>query len=92
MTAREGRALENPETRLSLIGFSKKTCTINVDLIGPFKFARERVNMRCVWRVSGLANFGFAGVQEKHSRSRKSICLSRKGKILQILSVIWGAK
>ena len=137
MTAREGRALENPETRLSLIGFSKKTCTINVYLIGPFKFARERVNMRCVWRVSGLANFGFAGaefpraymrsqkrkhsdrewsktsnsrenletkiqcacfkytfdgVQEKHSRSRKSICLSRKGKILQILSVIWGAK
>lgn len=60
MTARKGRALRNPGTRLSLIGFSKKT--INVYLIGPFQFAREWVNVR-VWRVSGLANFGFAGAE-----------------------------
>ena len=28
--------------------------TIKVFLIGPFKFARERVNVRRVWRVSGF--------------------------------------
>ena len=37
---------------LSLIGFSKKT--IKVFLIGLFKFARERLNVRRVWRVSGF--------------------------------------
>ena len=133
MTAREGRALGNLGTRLSLIGFSKKT--LNVYLIGPFKIARERVNVR-VWRVTGLANFGFAGaefprayvrsqkrkhwgrewsktnnsrenletkiqcaclkftfygVQEKHSVEEVDF-LILKGKILQILSVLWGAK
>ena len=46
------RALGKPGARLSLIGFSKKT--IKVFLIGPFKFARERLNVRRVWRVSGF--------------------------------------
>ena len=46
------RALGNPGTRFSLIGFSKKT--IKVFLIGPYKFARERLNMRRVWRMSGF--------------------------------------
>ena len=40
------------EQDLSLIGFSKKT--IKVFLIGLFKFARERLNVRRVWRVSGF--------------------------------------
>ena len=54
MTAREGRALGNPGTRLPLIGFSeKKTATnkqktINLFLSCPIKFARERVNVRHV--------------------------------------------
>ena len=47
MTAKEGRALGNPGTRLSPIGFSKKT--IKVCLIGPFKFPRERFSN--VWHV-----------------------------------------
>ena len=28
--------------------------TIKVFLIGPFKFARERLNVQRVWRVSGF--------------------------------------
>ena len=44
----EERALGNPGARLSV--FSKKT--IKVLLIGPFKFARERLNVRRGWRVS----------------------------------------
>ena len=33
---------------------TKKKPTIKVFLIGPFKFARERLNVRRVWRVSGF--------------------------------------
>ena len=44
------RALGNPGTGLSLIDFNKKT--IKVFLIGPFKFAREQLNVWRVWRVS----------------------------------------
>ena len=78
MTAREGRALGNHRIGLSLIGFSKKT--INVYLVGPFKFARERVNVRRVWRVSGLANFGFAGAEfpRAYVRSQKRKHWSRE--------------
>ena len=39
-----------PGARPSLIGFNKKT----INLIGSFKFARERVNLRQVWRMSGF--------------------------------------
>ena len=39
---------------MSLIGFSKKKKTAKVFLIGPFKFAREQLNVRRVWRVSGF--------------------------------------
>ena len=41
------------EQDLPLIGFSKKTIK-KVFLIGPFKFARERLNVRRAWRVSGF--------------------------------------
>ena len=43
--------------------------TIKVLLIGPFKFARERVNVRRVWRVSGF----FPGNVEVLTRPRASI-------------------
>ena len=48
---RGGRALGSLGTKLTLIGFSKKQQKC---VIGPFKFARERVNARRVWRVSGF--------------------------------------
>ena len=51
MTAREGRALGGTWSKAisDWIGFNKKT----INLIGSFKFARERVNLRQVWRMSG---------------------------------------
>ena len=53
MTAKEEELWGTLEQNfLSMIGFSKKT--IKVFLIGPFRFARERVNVRRVWRVSGF--------------------------------------
>ena len=60
MTAREGRALGNPGTRLPLIGFSEKKKTnkqktIKLFLSCPIKFARERVNVRHVSHVSGFS-------------------------------------
>ena len=39
--------------------------TIKVFLIGPFKFARERVNVRRVWRVSG---FSLEMLKYEHAR------------------------
>ena len=61
MTTKEGSALGNPGTRLPLIGCSKKKeeankqKTISVFLSSPFKFARERVNVRHLWHVSGFS-------------------------------------
>ena len=46
------RALGNPGARFVSDWFQQKT--IKVFLIGLFKFARERLNVRCVWRVSGF--------------------------------------
>ena len=46
------RTLGNPGARLSLIGFREKT--IEVFLNGQFKFARERLNVRRVWRLNGF--------------------------------------
>ena len=61
MTAREGSGVGNPETRLPLIGCSKnkqtnKQKTISVFLNSPLKFARERVNVRHLWHVSGFSH------------------------------------
>ena len=44
------RALGNPGARFVSDWFQQKT--IKVFLIGLFKFARERLNVRRVWRVS----------------------------------------
>ena len=46
------RALGNPGVRFVSDWFQQKT--IKVFLIGLFKFARERLNVRRVWRVSGF--------------------------------------
>ena len=46
------RALGNPGARFVSDWFQQKT--IKVFLIGLFKFARERLNVRRVWRVSGF--------------------------------------
>ena len=46
------RALGNPGARFVSDWFQLKT--IKVFLIGLFKFARERLNVRRVWRVSGF--------------------------------------
>ena len=46
------RALGNPGARFVSDWFQQKTIT--VFLIGLFKFARERLNVRRVWRVSGF--------------------------------------
>ena len=46
------RALGNPGARFVSDWFQQKT--IKVFLIGLFKFARERLNARRVWRVSGF--------------------------------------
>ena len=62
MTTKEGSALGNPGTRLPLIGCSKKKeeankqKTISVFLSSPFKFARERVNVRHLWHVSEFSH------------------------------------
>ena len=45
------RALGNPGARIVSNWFQQKT--IKVFLIGLFKFERERLNMRRVWRVRG---------------------------------------
>ena len=46
------RALGNPGGKIVSDWFQQKT--IKVFLIGLFKFARERLNVRRVWRVSGF--------------------------------------
>ena len=46
------RALGNPGARIVSNWFQQKT--IKVFLIGLFKFERERLNVRRVWRVSGF--------------------------------------
>ena len=46
------RALGNPGARFVSDWFQQRT--IKVFLIGLFKFARERLNVRRVWRVSGF--------------------------------------
>ena len=46
------RALGNPGARFVSDWFQQKT--MKVFLIGLFKFARERLNVRRVWRVSGF--------------------------------------
>ena len=51
MTAREEELSGTLEQDFS-DWFQKKI--IKAFLIGPFKFVRERVNVRHVWRVSGL--------------------------------------
>ena len=68
----------NPIARLSLIGFSKKT--IKVFLIGPLKFARERLNVQRVWRVRGFSPFFPLFSCLSHlapSVTRVAICVSR---------------
>ena len=72
MYRREIKNSGNPGARLSLIGFSKKT--IKVILIGPFKFARERLN---VWRVWGVSGFSLR-IVEVHKTGRFFISAIQK--------------
>ena len=53
MYVRPGRKSSGePWNKIVSDWFQRKT--IKVFLISAFKFERERVNMRCVWRVSGF--------------------------------------
>ena len=52
MWKREITSSEEPRSKIVSDWFQQKT--IKVFLIGAFMFARERLNVRRVWRVSGF--------------------------------------
>ena len=56
MSRREIKNSWEPWNKIVSDWFEQKT--INVYLIGPFKFAREHLNVWRVWRVSGFSPRG----------------------------------
>ena len=52
MSRRKIKSSRDPWSKIVSDWFQQKT--IKEFLIGPFKFAQERLNIRCVWCVSGF--------------------------------------